>query len=125
MEVACKLALSIALVLLLGIVGAALSTLIASVIVSLGYIPFCFSKVTGVPVRLFHRNAILLPAIACLPFTLASVATERYLPAANLPDFFAQVVLMLPLMPMAAWLLCMTDTEKKRVSALVRGALAR
>jgi O-antigen/teichoic acid export membrane protein len=124
-EAACKLALSIALVLPLGIVGAALSTLVASMLMSLGYIPVCLAKVTGVPVRRFYRNCVLLPATACVPFALASATTERFLPAANLADFFAQTVLILFLVPVAAWLLCLTDAEKKRVAAVVRGALVR
>jgi O-antigen/teichoic acid export membrane protein len=124
-EAVCKLALSVALVGPLGIVGVALGTLIPSMLVNLGFIPFCLSKATTVSTRLFHRNAVLLPTAACVPFALASAAIEQHVPATNLAIFFAQVVLILPLIPVAAWFLCLTPAEKEAARARIAKMLAR
>jgi O-antigen/teichoic acid export membrane protein len=123
-EAACKLALSVALVRPLGIVGVALGTLIPSVVMNLGYIPRCLSTAAGIPATLFHRKALLLPTLACVPFTLTSAVVERYVPAANLATFFAQVLLILPLVPVTAWFLCLTAAEKTQVG-LELGRLIR
>lgn len=120
LEAAGKIALSVALVRPLGIVGVALGTLIAGLLVNLAYIPHCLSRAAGVPVRNFLRQAILLPTAACVPFALASAAIERFVPAANLAVFFAQVLLILPLVPLAAWFLCLTAAERDQIESALR-----
>jgi len=119
-EAACKLLLSIWLVRPLGIAGAALGTLIPGLLVNLGYIPRCLSNATGVSVKLFHRDAVLLPTAACVPFALASAVIERFFPAANLAIFFMQVTAILPLVPITAWFLCLTAAEKEWVGSKIR-----
>jgi O-antigen/teichoic acid export membrane protein len=119
-EAACKVALSILLVGPLGIVGVAIGTLIPSLLVNLGYIPRCLAKAAGVPVRLFHWQAVLLPTLACVPFLLASVALERFVPARNLAVFFVQVISILPLVALGGWFLCLTTDEKQQVSSQLR-----
>ena len=124
-EAACNLALSLALVQRFGIVGVALGTLIPNVLINLGYIPRCLSKATGVPVRFFCRNAVLLPTIASLPFGLATAAIERFLPASNLAVFFLQTTLILPLVPVTGWFLCLSSAEKEQVKSVVRKRIER
>lgn len=114
-EAACNVALSLALVQRFGIVGVALGTLIPNVLVSLGYIPRCLAKATGVPVSVFYRDAVLLPTVACLPFGLATAAIERFMPAANLAVFFVQTFLILPLVPATAWFVCLSREGRKQV----------
>jgi len=115
LEAAGKIALSVALVRPLGIVGVALGTLIGGMVVNLAYIPRSLSRTAGVPVWWFLRQSLLLPTLACVPFALASVAVERYLPATNLAIFFLQVLLLVPLVPIAAWFTCLTDAERQRM----------
>jgi O-antigen/teichoic acid export membrane protein len=119
-EAACNLALSLVLVQRLGIVGVALGTLIPNVLVSLGYIPRRLAKEAGVPVGAFYRDAVFLPTLACIPFGLATAAVERFMPAANLAMFFLQCIVILPLVPAAAWFLCLSSAEKERVKAELR-----
>jgi len=119
-EALANLALSVALVKPFGLVGVALGTLIPSVLMSLGYFPPCLSKSTGVPTGLFYRNAWLLPTVACVPFGLASILLDHFLPAKNLAVFFMQVTLTLPLVVAGAMVLCLTPAEKKEVSSLIR-----
>jgi hypothetical protein len=123
-EAVIKLALSVALVIPFGIVGVALGSLVPSVLMTAAYIPYCLAKAAGVPVALFHRKALLLPTVACVPFALASAVLERYVPATNLAIFFAQVFLILPLVPVFAWFLCLTAAEKNQVR-LELGKLVR
>jgi len=124
-EAAGNLALSIALVRPFGIVGVALGTLIPSVLVNLAFIPLCLSKATGVPVSLFYRSAVLLPTVACIPFAVMSVVIEGFFPATNLAVFFVQVIIILPLVPITAWFLCLTTTEKRQVESEVRKLVGR
>jgi O-antigen/teichoic acid export membrane protein len=119
-EAACNLVLSVALVGPLGITGVALGTMIPSVLFSIGYLPRRLSIVAGVPVGLFQRNAVLMPTLACLPFAVASVVIERFVPATNLAVFFMQVLLILPLVPVTGWFLCLTTTEKEHARSELR-----
>jgi hypothetical protein len=89
------------------------------VLVNLTFIPHCVSKATGVPVGQFYGKALLLPTLACIPFAVASVAIERFVPAANLADFFVQVVLVLSLVPVTAWLLCLTPGEREQIGSVL------
>ncbi len=124
-EAACNLALSLALVQRFGILGVALGTLIPNVLMNLGYIPWCLSKATGVPVRFFCRNAVLLPTIACLPFGVAAAMIERFMPATNLAIFFLQTFLILPLIPVSAWFLCLSTAEREQVKSEIGKVLVR
>jgi O-antigen/teichoic acid export membrane protein len=123
-EAACNLALSVALVKPYGLVGVALGTLIPSMLVSLGYMPRCLSKCTGVPARLFYLGAWLLPIVACAPFALANLLLEHFLPAKNLAIFFAQVILTLPLVAAGAMALCLTPGEREQVRSALRRTAA-
>jgi O-antigen/teichoic acid export membrane protein len=119
-EAACNLALSIVLVQRLGIVGVALGTLIPNMVVSLGYIPRRLAREARVPVGAYYRDAVFLPALACLPFGLATAMVERFMPAANLAMFFLQSIVILPLVPAAAWFLCLSSAEKEHVKSEMR-----
>ncbi len=118
LEAACKLALSVALVRPFGIVGVAVGTLIPSLLVNWGFVPRCLSIAAGIPVRLFQRNALLLPTIACVPFVLASAVLERFVPATNLAFLFLQTMLILPLVPVTAWFWCLTAAERNNFTEL-------
>jgi O-antigen/teichoic acid export membrane protein len=113
-EAATNLALSIALVGPLGIVGVAYGTLIPFVLVSLCYFPWRLLVEIRIPVTLYFRKALLLPSLACVPFTVAIALMEWLIPATNLAVFFIQVILVLPLVPVAAWFLCLTAVERKQ-----------
>jgi O-antigen/teichoic acid export membrane protein/lauroyl/myristoyl acyltransferase len=111
-EAVCNLALSVALVKIIGLNGVAWGTLVPSVVVSLWYVPRCLSQTTGVPVGLFYRNAWFLPTLACVPFLLVNVFFEHSFPASNLLEFFLQVTLTLPLVALGACL-CLTRAERR------------
>jgi O-antigen/teichoic acid export membrane protein len=118
-EAASNLALSIALVGPLGVVGVAYGTLVPFVLVSLWYFPWRLWVEIKVPFALYYRKALLLPTLACVPFALASAAMEWFIPASNLAVFFVQVLLVLPLVPVAAWFLCLTAVERKQAGSRI------
>lgn len=123
-EAVSNVVLSILLVRPLGLMGVAMGTLIPSLIVSLGYLPYCLAKSTNTPAGLFYRNSWLLPMLACLPFALLNMLLEKYLPAGNLAIFFLQVLLTLPLVAAGAAVLCLTPAEKRQVGTAIRKVIS-
>jgi O-antigen/teichoic acid export membrane protein len=123
-EAIVNLALSVVLVQRLGIVGVALGTLIPNVLVSLGYFPQRLSSATGASVGLIYRRELVLPTLACVPFGLATALTERLFPAGNLAAFFFQVLLALPLVPLAAWFVCLSGPQKEQARSAMRMLIA-
>jgi len=123
-EAVCNLVLSILLVRPLGLVGVALGTLIPSLIVSLGYLPFCLARSTNARAGLFYRDGWLLPMLACVPFALLNALLEKYLPAGNLATFFLQILLTLPLVAAGAAVLCLAPAEKMQIGTALRKLIA-
>jgi hypothetical protein len=90
------------------------------VVAGLAWIPRCLEKAAGVPADVFRREAVLMPTLACVPFALASAALERFMPAPNLAVFFLQSILILPLVPLAAWHACLSSAERAHVKSEMR-----
>ena len=106
-------------------VGVAVGTVIPATIVSLVFVPVYLRMAIGVPVVDFYGRALWRPSVACLPFLLATMLFEQYLPAQNLLMFFLQVLLILPLVPLSALFLCATPAERQNVLAIARRLTAR
>ena len=123
-EAVANVVLSVSLIKPLGLSGVALGTLIPGLIVGLGYIPRCLSKTTGTSANLFILNAWLLPIAACVPFALATILMETYLPAKTLIAFFAQVIGVLPLVAIGATVLCASPAERKQLGEAARKLVA-
>lgn len=123
-EAACNLVLSILLVQPLGLVGVAMGTLIPSLAVSLGYLPYCLARSTNVRAGPFYRDGWLSPTLACVPFALINALLEARLPAGNLAVFFLQVFLSLPLVAAGAAFLCLTPAERMHLGGVLRKFLA-
>ena len=70
----------------------------------------------------FARQIWVRPSIAALPFALATYAVELMWPVASVPAFFAQVLLLLPLVA-AGGLLLTTEAQRARVWSQVRDRL--
>jgi O-antigen/teichoic acid export membrane protein len=119
-EAVVNLGLSIFLAHTVGVVGVAVGSLIPGVIVALLFIPAYLKIATGVPRLTYYHRAWLRPTVACMPFLLATLAFEHYLPARTLLMFFLQVMLITPLVPLSALFLCATKTERQNVLAMAR-----
>jgi O-antigen/teichoic acid export membrane protein len=119
-EALCNVAISIALVPWLGLVGVALGTVIPSVIVTLFYLPRRLGGVIGIRLIAFFQDAWVLPTIACIPFGLATFWIQAQFPAAALAVFFMQVTVLLPLVPLAAMLVCLNHNERRELLVKIR-----
>lgn len=115
LEALLNLGLSVMFVRSLGPVGVALGTAIPSLLMSLGFIPHLLFKAAGVPTGLFYRDAWLLPTLACAPFALGSILLENIYPASNLAIFFFQLIVILPLVPAVAVVVCLSPQERRKV----------
>lgn len=112
-EAVANLALGLALVRPMGVVGVAIGALVPSVLVSLFFIPWSLKKAVGVPPRDFYLKAWLLPTLACGPFILVQGLLERYYGARDLVVFMEQVIFTLPLVLIVALAICTTRAEKE------------
>jgi len=124
-EAVANVALSVALVPLLGILGVAVGTLIPSLIISLVVMPRYLQKATGIDLVDYYRWTVVRPTLAGVPFALASLALEAGSSPDNLAIFFLQIMLILPLMPAAAWFICFNQEEKRFLGNKLAGALRR
>lgn len=124
-EAVVNLGLSIVLAHAIGVVGVAAGTVIPATIVTLVFVPVYLRTAIGVSVVDFHLRALWRPSLACVPFLLATMLFEQYLPAQNLLIFFLQVLLILPLVPLSALFLCATPAERQNVLAIARRLTAR
>lgn len=119
-EAVANLGLSIVLAHAMGVVGVAAGSAIPCVFVALGYVPVCLKWATGVAPSSYYRQVMILPTLACLPFLLGTLCFEYFLPARNLLMFFLQVILILPLVPLSALLVCATRDERRSVWSMAR-----
>jgi O-antigen/teichoic acid export membrane protein len=124
-EALCNLGLSILFAHLVGVVGVALGSVIPSVLIGGLAIPIYLKRATGVRVRAFYEHAWLRPSIAVVPFAVGTLLFEFWLPAHNLATFFAQVLLILPLVPLLALKVCANRDERRALAGLAARLLAR
>ncbi len=122
-EAAANVGLSILWVNVYGIVGVAWGTAVPRLAACLLFLPWYVRRVLRVPIRRFYVETWVRPAAAIVPFALGSYAIERWWPASNLFEYFAQVGLALPLAALGGWMLCLAGPEKRKL--LPPGTLRR
>lgn len=118
-EAFANIALSIALVRPLGVLGVAWGVLIPNALVSLFFIPRCLRSATGVPTGAYIRDAWIRPALACVPFSVGCFLVEHHFPAGSLLVFFAQILALLLLLPLGAWFACLSPAERRHAGAML------
>jgi O-antigen/teichoic acid export membrane protein len=100
-EGASNFILSVILVRRIGIYGVAWGSAIPSVIIELLLWPTYICRLVQVPLRTYLWQAWVRTAAAILPFGLACALAERYWPARSLAMFFFEILVLLPLVPLA------------------------
>jgi O-antigen/teichoic acid export membrane protein len=95
-----NLSLSIILVRRIGIYGVAWGTTIPSVLMEMILWPSYICKLLQMPVRTYLWQTWFRTGLGVIPFALACAASERYWPAHNLAVFFAEIAVLLPLLPL-------------------------
>lgn len=111
-EAICNVALSLLLMRPMGIVGVALGTAVPRIIASAIVIPRVLCRLQNIPVWDAWREIWIRPALAMIPFGLATFAIEHYTYAETLWEFFATVVLVLPLGAIGAWRIGLHESER-------------
>jgi O-antigen/teichoic acid export membrane protein len=124
-EGASNLILSVVLIKIMGVLGAAWGTMIPNVLVSLLFWPWYAHKTLGVPVLRYIYNLWLSPLLAILPFAACSYAIEKLWPAPNLLFFFIQVGCALPIAAVGAWQVGLTREERKTYTVRIKMSLDR
>jgi O-antigen/teichoic acid export membrane protein len=97
-----NLVLSVLLVGPLGLLGVAVGTVLPSLAVSVGFVPWYLREHLGIRMVDFARAVWVRPIIAMLPFAIVTALLEHYWVASNLAVFFAQVAAALPVAALGA-----------------------
>src|SRR5262245_12764981 len=116
-EALANILLSIVLVRYLGIVGVAWGTALPRLVVSLFIGPLYARRHAGVSLRGYCAQVLLRPAVGMIPFTLVTLATEMWWPAASLWAFFGQVLAALVTAGLGAWFVVLTSGERRALAA--------
>lgn len=105
--------LSIVLVKTVGIYGVAWGTTIAMAFVHLTFYPRYVRQVLGIPVRRFLWEGWTKITLCSVPYAVVCAVTDRYWHAANLAEFFLQIVATLPV-----YALCVIAVFRSEARAL-------
>lgn len=98
-----------------GLLGVAFGTVLPNTIVNLAFLPWFVRRHIGMPTRQFLVRVWLRPSLACAPFGLGTYAVERWIGADSLLSFFAQVVLLLPLVLLGGALLVLSGHDRRKL----------
>lgn len=111
-EAIVNVALSLALVQTMGLVGVAWGQTIPHVIVVTLILPAVVCRMIGLPLRTFFVGAYAGPIASAIPFALGAYYLNAEFPAQNLPVFFGQIGLLLIVYLAAGYWLALTREEQ-------------
>lgn len=123
-EAVANLALSVALIHPMGIVGVAWGTTGPSLVTSLVVVPLLTRRWLRIGLRRLFTEMWIRPLAAVAPFAAALWAIEHWWPAAGLLHFFLQVAAALPVAAAGAWLVAL-DPDQRQAYAGTHVARAR
>ncbi len=124
-EAIANIALSVYLAQVLGILGVALGTLIPSFVVSVIIIPRYLKQEAGIDLGDYYVRTMIAPTIAALPFAVATYAMEQATTPSGLAEFFFQVLILVPLVPACAWIVCFDESDRRRITSSVQSIMGR
>jgi O-antigen/teichoic acid export membrane protein len=122
-EALVNLALSIALVRVIGIYGVAWGTAIPSVLTSLLFWPRYLHRIFGVGSFEYILSTWLRPAATAVPFAIVTILVDHHWHPPNVWFFFLQVALTLPVSLVASWFGCLSSSERRAWSARIYSQL--
>jgi O-antigen/teichoic acid export membrane protein len=123
-EAAASIALSIALIQEIGVLGAALGVMIARLVASLAMDVAYAKKVLRISITEYYADSIGRPIVAILPFAGVSYAIERTWPAGSLGMFFLQVTIAVPIAILGSWILGLKGDERTKLLGALRQKMA-
>lgn len=107
------------------LLGVAIGTVLPSLALNLGYLPWYLNRTLEIPPRVFALNAWVRLTLAVIPFALALYAVQRTWSADSLLVFFAQVTGLFPLVSGTVLLVGLTSAERARFSSAIGAARSR
>jgi len=120
-EAVANLAVSVALVKPLGVVGVALGTVVPSVLLLFTYaLPVLYRRELGIGIALFARHVWARTFLAVVPFAAATWYVEHAWPARSVWEFFLQVAGVLPLAVIGAWFFAIDEEDRVKIHARFR-----
>jgi glycosyltransferase involved in cell wall biosynthesis/O-antigen/teichoic acid export membrane protein len=114
-----NLALSIALVKGIGLLGVALGTAIPHVIVVGWILPKALPKIVSVDLRAYYRTVYGRTLPASIPFVVACWLVRTVVQPGDLASFFLWGVLSLSAYIVPTWLIALSDEERARVLGVI------
>jgi O-antigen/teichoic acid export membrane protein len=127
-EAAANLALSIILVRKYGIIGVAVGTLVPMLCTNLVIIPWYACRATGLSMRRFFKQGVLVPCIPACFFGVLLYAASSMIAIDRWMEFVTVLTVCLACYVLAAWHLCLSRQERikrwKDFAVVVRSASA-
>lgn len=120
-EAVANLAMSVALVRPLGVVGVALGTTVPSLLLLFAYnLPRLYHRELGIGIGIYARQVWARTFVAVVPFALATWYVERAWPARGVAEFFLQMGAILPLAAIGAWFFAIDEEDRVAIRARLR-----
>ncbi len=123
-EAAGSIALSVALIQEIGVLGAAWGMLVPRLVASFAMDVAYAKKVLQISIAEYYVDAIGRPIVAILPFAGVSYAVETMWPAGNLGVFFLQVIIAVPIAILAGWVFGLKRDERTKLLGAFRQRMA-
>ncbi len=112
-EAAVKIILCIIFVRMWGIVGVAVGTGLAHILLMGVILPFVTCRDFNISMVAYVKESILPAVISIIPFALCCYLLDSYFPAKNLAIFFLWLASILPVFLVCAWYVAFTKIERK------------
>jgi O-antigen/teichoic acid export membrane protein len=109
----------------LGILGVAWGTVVPNLMSSLLFWPWYVHRTLRISPGSYIVSAWLRPGIAALPFGLATLAMERFLPVNRIIFFFGEVACLLPLAAIGYWFICLESKQRLEYSSRIAGVFGK
>ncbi len=123
-EAAGSIALSIALVQGIGVLGAAWGMLVPRLVASFAMDVAYARKALHISIAEYYANAIGRPIVAILPFAGVSYVIETAWPAGSLGLFFLQVTIAVPIAVLGSWVFGLKRDERAKLLGAFRQKMA-
>ncbi|MET0027699.1 MAG: MATE family efflux transporter [Candidatus Thiodiazotropha sp.] len=124
-EALANLLLSIILLQYLGIIGVALGTAIPHILLTAVILPIYTTRIVGLNLYDYYRDAYLRPVLAAIPFLLAVLFIETEIRIGNLGVFFALVALVSLMYLVVSYWIVFTPDERYKVNGKLKAILKR
>lgn len=123
-EAFANITISVALAQSIGIVGVAIGTLVPGAVVSGVIIPRYLRQAVNISLRDYYLQTLIVPTVSAVPFAIATYGLEQATNPSGLIVFFLQILILLPLIPAFAWIICFNRYDRQKLTAGLRSIMS-